>query len=102
MFRFLSMEALETDLRMFPLNLFSHTHKSFGALIMRALRRIVIYLLSFSSRVRLDPESDGSSEGIVPIILLEYSVTNENSCSRNKEISCPEFCCVISITLKQF
>ncbi|KAK8586929.1 hypothetical protein V6N12_021448 [Hibiscus sabdariffa] len=54
------------------------------------------------SRVRLDPESDGSSEGIVPIILLEYSVTNENSCSRNKEISCPEFCCVISITLKQF
>ncbi|KAK9039562.1 hypothetical protein V6N11_014759 [Hibiscus sabdariffa] len=50
----------------------------------------------------LDPESDRSSEGIVPIVLLEYSVTDENSCSRNKEISCPEFCCVISTALKQF
>ncbi|KAK8644225.1 hypothetical protein V6N13_123537 [Hibiscus sabdariffa] len=39
----------------------------------RALRRIVIYLLSCPSRVGLDPESGGSSEGIVPFVLLEYS-----------------------------
>ncbi|KAK8710247.1 hypothetical protein V6N13_145581 [Hibiscus sabdariffa] len=62
----------------------------------------IIVVDSEPFELSLDPESDRSSEGIVPIVLLEYSVTDENSCSRNKEISCPEFCCVISTALKQF